>query len=76
MRNLKEKPKEESLTIWEIEHQIKTKAQKSLPKLNEIEAQRLKDNWRWMSQDGKTMILVAPKNQTKKLNDNFKFVKE
>lgn len=76
MRNLKEKPKEESLTIWEIEHQIKTKAQKSLPKLHEIEAQRLKDNWRWMSQDGKTMILVAPKNQTKKLNDNFKFVKE
>jgi hypothetical protein len=76
MRNLKEKPKEESLTIWELEHQIKTKAQKSLPKLHEIEAQRLKDNWRWMSQDGKTMILVAPKNQNKKLNDNFKFVKE
>lgn len=76
MRKSKEKPTEELETIWEREARIKRTAKKSLPKLHEIEAQRIKDGWRWMSQDGKTMILVAPKNQTKKLNDNFKFVKE
>lgn len=76
MRKSKEKPTEENLTIWEIEHKIKSKAKNSLPLLHEIEKQRIKDGWRWMTQDTKTKILVSPKNQIIRLMDNFKFVKE
>ena len=76
MRKSKEKPAEENLTIWEIEHKIKSKAKKSLPLLHEIEKQKLKDGFKWMIQDGKTSVLVNPKNFEKRLNDNYKFVKE
>ncbi len=76
MRKSKEKPTEELETIWEREARIKRTAKNSLPLLHEIEKQRLKDGFKWMSQDGKTSVLVNPKNFEKKLKDNYKFVKE
>lgn len=72
----KEIQPENGESIWEVEHRIKRTAKNSLPLLHEIEKQKLKDGYKWMSQDGKTSVLVNPKNFEKKLNDNYKFVKE
>lgn len=72
----KEIEKDPNETIFELEHRIKRTAKASIPLLHEIEKEKLKIGFKWMSQDGKTMVLVAPKNFEKKLNDNFKFVKE
>lgn len=76
MRKSKEKPTEQTETIWEREHRIKRTAKASIPLLHEIEREKLKRGFKWMSQDSKTMVLVAPKNFEKKLNNNYKFCKE
>ena len=77
MRKSKEKPTEQTETIWEREHRIKRTAKASIPLLHEIERDKLKRGFKYMSNDnGKTSVLVNPKNFEKRLNENYKFVKE
>lgn len=70
----KEIEKDPNETIFELEHRIKRTAKSSIPLLHQLEREKLKMGFKWMSQDGKTMVLVAPKNQTKKESDGYRFI--
>ena len=75
MRKSKEIQPEPNETIFELEHRIKRTAKKSLPILHEIEAEKLKRGFKYMSNDnGKTSFLVSPNNQPKRLDNGYRFI--
>lgn len=71
----KEILQENGETIFELEHRIKRTAKASIPLLHEIEREKLKRGFKYMSNDnGKTSFLVSPNNQQKRLDNGYRFI--